>query len=65
MSHEPSPTRLRLDALLGQKIPGGCDDCDAYQTMAQADGFYILRVHHDDWCATLAKHVRARQGMTP
>lgn len=64
MSHEPKPTRLRLDALLGQKVPGGCADCDAYQTMHEVDGVYVLGVHHDDWCPTLAVHPRARQPVT-
>lgn len=38
-------------ALVGQRIPGGCDDCTAYQTMTQdAPGVYRLTVHHDGTC---------------
>lgn len=43
----------RLD---GKRVPGGCDDCDAYQTVAPARaGAWLVRVHHDDWCPTLAR----------
>lgn len=38
-------------ALEGQRIPGGCLDCDAYQTVREATpGVYIVTVHHDDTC---------------
>jgi hypothetical protein len=37
-----------------QPIPGGCDACDAYQTVeAVAPGVHSLTVHHDDWCPFL------------
>lgn len=40
-----------LDAMAGLRIPGGCDDCTAYQTMtSEADGLYELLVHHDVTC---------------
>lgn len=46
-----NPTRAVLDALTGQQMPGGCDDCDAYQTVTRQDtGVYVLAVHHDDTC---------------
>jgi hypothetical protein len=39
-----------------EPIPGGCDKCEAYQTM-KADvvheGIYYLAVHHDDGCPFL------------
>lgn len=47
-----------LNALAGQRIPGGCDDCDAYQTMQALDGYTRINVHHDDTCPTL----RAMEG---
>lgn len=35
------------------RIPGGCPDCDAYQTLdASAAPVYRLTVHHDDTCPT-------------
>lgn len=35
----------------GQQIRGGCESCDAYQTLAEADtGVWSLTVHHDEWC---------------
>ena len=51
-----------LDDLFSQiedePIPGGCDQCDAYQTVVTvAPGVHSLTVHHDDWCPFL----RARE----
>lgn len=38
----------------GRLIPGGCDNCNAYQTLDQIeDGVWSLIVHHDDWCPFL------------
>jgi len=47
-----------LDDILGhvqdEPIPGGCDRCDAYQTMTVvAPGVYAITVHHDDTCPFL------------
>lgn len=43
-----------LDPMVGRKLPGGCDDCAAYQVMSRcADGLYVLAVHHDDTCPYL------------
>ncbi len=40
----------------GARIPGGCDTCDAYQTVTPVTaGVWIINVHHDDWCPTLAR----------
>ena len=40
-----------LRRLAGRRIPGGCDDCDAYQVMTeQADNYFVLAGHHDDSC---------------
>jgi hypothetical protein len=34
-----------------QPVPGGCDRCDAYQTVTEVEpGVHSLTVHHDDWC---------------
>lgn len=44
-----------LDGLLGRRMPGGCDDCNAIQQLtASAPGVYSLRVFHDTTCPTLA-----------
>ena len=49
--------RNPLGPLDGARIPGGCDYCDAYQTVEPvAAGTWLLRVRHDDWCAWLAAH---------
>ena len=41
-----------LGPLVGQRIPGGCDHCKAFQTVAPMAGGpgWIISVHHDDWC---------------
>jgi len=40
--------------LEGQQIPGGCEACDAYQTLETVSpGVHMIRVHHDDWCPFL------------
>jgi len=55
--------RLDFADLIGQQIPGGCDDCDAYQTMSRHDsGAWILNIHHDADCpfyASIPKGHRA------
>lgn len=58
-------TRERgLDALAaslaGLRIPGGCEDCDAYQTFAVVGAVYEIHVHHDRTCPTYLQH-RNRQ----
>ena len=40
-----------LGPLEGERIEGGCDRCNAYQTVEPAErGVWIMLVHHDDWC---------------
>ncbi len=52
-SSTSSPASV-LDQLTGHRIPGGCDDCDAYQTMTKRDnGVFRVTVHHDDTCPWL------------
>ena len=47
-------TEQLLHPLVGQRIPGGCDDCDAYQELYEvAPGLYLLGICHDDWCPEL------------
>jgi hypothetical protein len=53
------PFRRQLTDLLGPldgaQIPGGCDDCDAYQTTsAVSAGVWTVTIHHDHDCPTLA-----------
>lgn len=48
-----------LDALAGRRIPGGCDDCDAYQEMTtDGGGVYVVTVRHDASCPWLRAHER-------
>jgi hypothetical protein len=45
-----------LGPLDGARIPGGCEDCEAYQTPVQIGrGAWVLQVFHDDWCPTLRR----------
>lgn len=51
MSNRQTPVRSHLDAMTDRRLPGGCDDCDAYQTVTQhGNGVYVLTVHHDASC---------------
>lgn len=44
-----------LGPLDGAQVPGGCADCDAYQTVtALAEGVWSVTVHHDPDCPTFA-----------
>ena len=46
----------RLGPLEGGRIPGGCEECDAYQTVEPVTaGAWAIRVHHDDWCPLLRR----------
>jgi hypothetical protein len=43
-----------LGPLDGAEIPGGCDNCDAHQTVRPLEhGVWNVTVHHDPWCPTL------------
>jgi hypothetical protein len=43
-----------FDQIEDQPIPGGCDSCDAYQTVeAVVPGVHKLTVHHDEGCPVL------------
>ncbi len=46
-----------LGPLDGARIPGGCDCCNAYQTVQPiAAGIWSITVLHDDDCPWLAAH---------
>ena len=58
MGQPPRKVHRLLDDLFeqtdDQPIPGGCEMCDAFQTIEELDGgLYSLIVHHDDWCPFL------------
>lgn len=42
----------------GYRIVGGCDACDAYQTVEGGHGVWLIVVHHDDDCPELAARQR-------
>jgi hypothetical protein len=49
--HRQGPVGYLLDPLDGLEVPGGCDDCDAYQTVdATQRPVYRIAVHHDETC---------------
>lgn len=38
----------------GERVPGGCEDCDAYQILDKSQApVYQLFVYHDDTCPAL------------
>jgi hypothetical protein len=42
-----------FNSLVGRELPGGCDDCDSFQTMEEDStygGVWHLVIHHDDEC---------------
>ena len=54
-------TQELLRSLIGHTIRGGCDTCDAEQTMTEEPrhpGIFHLTIHHDDTCPTL-RRIRA------
>jgi hypothetical protein len=47
----PDPLVNPLGSLDGADIPGGCDECEAYQTAhVEAPGVWIVEVHHGADC---------------
>lgn len=49
------------DHLNGAVIPGGCDTCNAEQTLTeQQPGIWTVGVAHDDWCPTWNR-IRAKR----
>jgi hypothetical protein len=60
-----SPTAAgMLEALhqSGARIPGGCDDCNAEQTIQRfAAGVYRLVVEHDQSCPWFAAYQQRRR----
>lgn len=50
---DPNWLNRMAASLDGAQIPGGCDTCNAYQTMRPVDtGITQITVHHDNWCLT-------------
>lgn len=59
-----------LAQVVGKRIAGGCDDCDAYQEVTDQMpgmpgiepmvGIWFINICHDDDCPTLARHQRRR-----
>jgi len=46
-----------LGPLEGAEIPGGCDQCEAYQTVQPiVAGVWSITVHHDDDCDVFLRH---------
>lgn len=45
-----------LGPLDGDQLPGGCDSCEAYETVEPSTaGVWKLVIHHDDACPVLAR----------
>lgn len=54
-----TPVTLALRRMDGLEVPGGCEECDAVQTVTSPayglTGVSMVTVHHDDGCAWLAR----------
>jgi hypothetical protein len=45
----------------GDRIPGGCPDCNAYRELMEvASGVAVLAVFHDDTCPMLAAIAKSK-----
>ena len=54
--HHMDPLVNILGPLDGARLPGGCDHCDAYQTVrAASPRVWLTTVFHDDDCPVLRK----------
>ncbi|MFI2375638.1 hypothetical protein ACH5AO_11290 [Streptomyces sp. NPDC018964] len=54
-----TPVEQELRALVGERIPGGCDHCNADQVLksdVSAPGIFMLNVQHNDGCRWYAEH---------
>lgn len=48
----------------GERIPGGCDSCSAYQTVEPVrEGIWVMAVHHDDACPWWREYQRTHAGI--
>jgi len=61
-----SPGQAAIAAILGPldgaEIPGGCDTCNAHQTVHPVlAGVWQITINHDPWCPVLAAHERNHQ----
>lgn len=46
--------RQHAQPAVGPRIPGGCDDCDAYQVLGEErPNVWLMRIHHDASCPWL------------
>lgn len=55
-----------LQALAGHTIPGGCDHCQAHQTITDAGcSVHVLTVHHDDTCPVYKRQKQRRRRRRP
>lgn len=61
LSKAQAEAARRFGPLDGKRVPGGCDTCNAYQTVeAVMAGMWQISVHHDPGCPTLAAIERRR-----
>jgi hypothetical protein len=46
----------------GKRILGGCDYCDAYQTLEPVlAGVWSVRIYHDSWCPFLRRYLSRQE----
>jgi hypothetical protein len=50
----PDDVATQLRAMLGQRLPGGCDDCSAtHEYSEEIEGVFDRWIHHDESCPAL------------
>jgi len=57
-----------LTPIDGARVPGGCDDCDAYQVINATwgqRGLSRIEIHHDDWCPAYGRMVSRHPAAYP
>jgi hypothetical protein len=61
MTRPTHPVTELLAPIDGQRIPGGCDHCNAYQVLTLhkwGPNAHAMTTHHDGWCPWLAEQQR-------
>jgi hypothetical protein len=57
MNDPTNPASELIRSMDGAQVPGGCDQCDAYQVVVAdrwGPNMHSIEVRHDDWCPWLA-----------
>jgi hypothetical protein len=51
----PSDVAAEVRGMVGQQLPGGCDDCTAWhEYIEDSPDIFDVLIHHDETCPQLA-----------